>query len=326
MLRPMTSGEVLDLALRAFRYLGGPILRLSAVPALLCYVVIAFFTAFVLPSIYLTRNPQSIEFQVLEVIFVLVVALFIALPLWLLGISYISGLVTRLISDFILGQSVDIESATQNARQSLKTVTWTVVGTFIASFSILAIAVGLLLLAALLEGRSDPNSALPAVVAALATIAVFVGFLALPFVMSRQALAPAIAVLEGATGRAAARRSVALLKGTKTQESASGKMWMLWLLATCVFLAVSLGTYASIWILELPNLIRSGLGATFAADVAVAALEMLPVYLSLWVLIPLWSSATTILYYDRRIRLEGYDIELLSLDARRTSRQSRFQL
>jgi hypothetical protein len=46
----------------------------------------------------------------------------------------------------------------------------------------------------------------------------------------------------------------------------------------------------------------------------------------LWVLIPVWCTTTTILYFERRIRLEGYDIELLARDMVRSRKESRFEL
>lgn len=325
-LRPMTGGEALDLALRAFRAVGAPILRLSAVPALCCYLVVAFFGAFVAPGLFWTKDPQSLQTQAFEVLFVFGVGVFVALPLFLLGVSYISGLVTRLVSDFVLGNVPDETTAVFNARRSLWAMcaaSFQMVGSTVLT---IGISFGLLFLSAFLEPLTNETNAWPAVIAFVASVGLFVGFLIFPALMSVQALAPAVAVLEGRRAREAARRSRELMKGTRYQESGTGKILMLWFVCLIVFVAIYLGTEISIGVFNISGLIQSWVGSSLFGQVLQRAVAMLPLYFCLWILIPLWCATTAIIYYDRRIRLEGYDIEVLSMDARRTSRQSRFQL
>lgn len=326
MLRPMSNGEALDLALRSFRAVGAPILRLSAVPTLFCYLVLVFFSVFVAPGLFWTKDPQSLSVQAGEVAFVFAMALFVAFPLFMLGISYTSGLVTRLVSDFILGNQPDEVSATSNARQSLFTMSWASLLTIATALLIIGTSFTLLFLSAYLEPLTNETNAWPAVVAFVASVGLFVGFLAFPVTLSTQALAPAAVVLEGLRGRYATRRSRFLMKAGPFQEAGSGKMVMLWLVSIFIFLAIYLGTTMAFEIVNIDGFIDGWLGIGNLSQIAHRMVGMLPFYLSLWILIPLWAATTTIIYYDRRIRLEGYDIEVLSMDARRTSRQSRFQI
>jgi len=55
-------------------------------------------------------------------------------------------------------------------------------------------------------------------------------------------------------------------------------------------------------------------------------LELFPLFLAIWIIIPVWCTTTTLLYYERRIRLEGYDILALAQEVWRADRQSRFQV
>lgn len=326
MLRPMTSGEALDLALRAFRAVGAPILRLSALPILCCYLVISFFNVFVAPGLFWTKDPQSLQTQALEVVFVFGIGAFVAFPLFILGVSYVSGLVTRLVSDFVLGNRPDEVTAVENARNSvfsMASVSFRMIGGALVT---VAVSFGLLFLSAFLEPLTNETNAWPAVTAFIASVGLFVGFLIFPFALSSQALAPAIVVLEGLKSGAAGKRSRALMKGNRFQESGSGKMTMLWMVCIFVFIAIFSGTEIAFAIFDIPGIVHGWFGATLFGQVVDRAMAMVPFYLCLWVLIPLWCATTAIIYYDRRIRLEGYDIEVLSMDARRTSRQSRFQL
>jgi hypothetical protein len=56
------------------------------------------------------------------------------------------------------------------------------------------------------------------------------------------------------------------------------------------------------------------------------AVGLVPLFLWVWTLVPIWATTIAIIYYERRIRLEGYDIEALAADVWRTSRQTRFEL
>ena len=52
---------------------------------------------------------------------------------------------------------------------------------------------------------------------------------------------------------------------------------------------------------------------------------LLPYFLSLWVTIPVWAVTVTIIYYERRVRLEGYDIEALAQDVWHPNREDRLR-
>jgi hypothetical protein len=55
------------------------------------------------------------------------------------------------------------------------------------------------------------------------------------------------------------------------------------------------------------------------------ACDLIPIYLTLWVCVPVWAVTVTIIYYERRVRLEGYDIEALAADVWRPERENRLR-
>jgi hypothetical protein len=50
------------------------------------------------------------------------------------------------------------------------------------------------------------------------------------------------------------------------------------------------------------------------------AFDLIPPFLIIWTLLPVWASVITIVYYERKIRLEGYDIDVLASEISRSSR------
>jgi hypothetical protein len=93
-----------------------------------------------------------------------------------------------------------------------------------------------------------------------------------------------------------------------------------------LFLFVYGGITGCLSIAGYPENIRGLIGGWPFSPVLVEALGVLPYFLVIWTLMPLWAIATTIIYYDRRIRLEGYDIEALAEDVWRADRSRRFEL
>jgi hypothetical protein len=166
----------------------------------------------------------------------------------------------------------------------------------------------------------------PAFVVILGVIALIVGFVVLPVVLSLHALSTPACILEGLGAGRSARRSVELLKGTPWQPSGHGTVWLLLVVVGFLLLMLMAGVGTSVSLIQL--LEREGvlLPIPVLGVVVEKATELLPWFLAIWSLVPVWCVTTTILYYDRRVRLEGYDIETLAREVWRTDRQSRFEL
>lgn len=63
-----------------------------------------------------------------------------------------------------------------------------------------------------------------------------------------------------------------------------------------------------------------------AHDIVAAAFAYIPWYLVIWVSVPMWSTVCTVLYFERRVSREGYDIEVLAQEVWRNTPGHRFQL
>jgi hypothetical protein len=322
----MGTGELLDLSSRLYQTMGPTILRLTAVPTLACVASVAFVLDYVLPAFGVTRAPESVGAQVGEAAVHLFVALGIASPLFLLGLSYSMGIVVALVSDYMLGNLPDPENAVRTARRSLRTTLLVNLYEVLVGWSGVIAATFFLMLSALLSESMPQDNLAAGGVAALAVFSYIVGFLVLPFVLGRHLLAAPAAIVERLATVAAIRRSTELLAGTRWQPSGYGAVMALIGLVMCLLVLVTTGIALSIGIVG--SLEESKLFTDYPVlgELLAKIGHLIPWYLAIWTLVPVWCATATILYYERRIRLEGFDIESLAKDVWRTDRQSRFEL
>jgi hypothetical protein len=323
MLRPLASGERLDLAMRVYRAVGLPILRQTAVPMVMVYLVVAFYLAFVFPRFFLTRDPDSVAVQAGEAAFTLAASLFVALPLLLQGASYAVAVVTRLTADCLVGEVPDEGAAAATARRLLPRMVLLNLRTVLSGAFVLFGALALLLLSALLA-RFEAWFVLLSALLGMAGIAF--SAIAMLIVVARHSLAPAALVLEKAPPGLAVRRSLDLLRHQNPHGSGYDGLTSVFGLTAVLAAVVGIGFGMAFGLVPVADLVPQLLGTSLPARALQDAAERIPWFLALWLATPAWAVATTILYLDRRIRLEGYDIDILQQDVRRSHREGRFQL
>jgi hypothetical protein len=325
-LRAMQSSEVIDTAIRVYQILGWTFLKITIVPTLFCVAAVAFFLRYVWPSYFITQSPTSNAQQMAEVATTTGLALFVAAPLFIIGVSYTSVIVTHLVSDYMVGNAPSAEAAEAKGRQLMgKLFLLNLRETLLASGGIL-VSLGLLALSSYIASVTSENDAAAALVLIVAWIGLVVGVVFFFYIISKHALAPAILTLENTTVRAASKRSSVLLKSYGFHGSGGGTVWLLYALLLVLWLLVGVGISQSLELFGFPQNMRGLISALPFAPVILEALLLLPTFLVIWTLTPVWAATTTIIYYDRRIRLEGYDIEALAEDVWRADRSRRFEL
>jgi hypothetical protein len=324
-LRPLKTSEALDLAARAYQQTGWPMLQVVALPSLFCLAGFAFFWSYAFPSMWETRDAANAATQVGEAALAMALGLFVALPLFLIGAAYSMAVTTRLVADFMVGHVPNIPAALKAAQGKLgalfKTLLWQM---WVGSIFFL-VAVGLLMTSALITVSNPDALGGPAAIAAVATIAFGFGYAWVPVVVCRGALAPAVMMLEDLKPRECLRRSAALLKGERGPSGYETLVNGLVLIGL-LYLMGGWGMFALAESLGIGTWLADTVVGSQWSDVLNAMFAYLPWYLVIWVTIPLWSTITTIVYFERRVRKEGYDIEVLAQDVWRTDQSRRFQL
>lgn len=322
----METTEIMDLAMRVYQTFGLVLLRAAAVPALFCFAALTFWTQFVLPSLTVTSNAGNINAQIGEAMMSISLGVAVGGPLFLIGLSYASGVTVHLVADFIGGRLPNEEGAHAGARRAIGRMFWLNVRELVQAWSGIIIAFGALAASAMLSEVLSTQSLWSIVVALVAIFGFLIGLFVLPWVMARHALAPAAIVLEGKRPGEAVRRSIDLMKGTPWTPSGFGTVILLFFVELLLLFLIWMGASTSLGLFEVFDQARALADWPLVGTLLLKALELFPLFLAVWIIIPVWCTTTTILYYERRIRLEGYDILALAQEVWRVDRQSRFEL
>ena len=325
-LRTMSTSEVIDTAVRVYQQLGWTFLKASVLPALLIVVAVAFVLDFVAPSLLTTKDASSLSTQYGEVVFALGLAILVGGPLVIIGVSATTTMVTNLVSDYMLGNVPSIDGAIRAAKRTVTTLIRVHFWEFLLACSGIIVAFGLSILSSTLDTVTGQENVLAGLVALLALLGFCAGGAIFLVVVSRHALAAPVAVIEGLGPRAAGTRSVELMRGRGPIVSGYGHVWSLYIVLFFLSLLIAAGLSGFLGLIGFESRVASALDNLPYGGVFAKALGLIPVFLWVWTLVPVWATTVAIIYYERRIRLEGYDIEALAADVWRTDRQTRFEL
>jgi len=325
-LRTMTSGEVVDHAVRVYQQLGWTFLKASLMPTLLIVAAIAFVLDFVMPMLFTTKDASSMSVQYTEVVFAIGLTILVGGPLLIIGVSATTAIVTQLVSDYMLGNVPSIDGAIRAAKRTLGTLIRVHFFEFILACSGILAGFGLSILASMLDQSTNQDNVVAGLVALLAIFGFIIGGFIFLIVISRHALAAPVAVLEGLKPREASRRSVELMRGSGNIISGYSHIWILYGVLFLVSILVGSGLSGFMEVIGVYDRLAPVFDNIPYGGVILKGLELVPLFLWVWTLVPVWATTVAIIYYERRIRLEGYDIEALAADVWRTDRQTRFQL
>ncbi len=300
-LRTLRASEALDEALRTYRVLAPALLRRSAVPSVFVLASVLFWVRAFGPRLLTTNSPGDVTAQVGEAGFVLIVGLLIATPLLVFGIVEATLQAVALANPFREGLRADEIAASSAARRAFPRAFGAGLWTFALAGAIPLVSFGLMAAGSLLPSGNDDQTA--PVLAVLGVIGMFFGVLAAPWIVAAHALAPA-AVLRGDGAFAACRRSRRLMAGVGRVSGGYGMIWTVYI----VLLVAALAEWGGIRLLQssIP-----GSGALPGGGVFSEALSLGVPFVVAWTLLPLWGTSVAVIDAERRVRKEGYDVELL---------------
>jgi hypothetical protein len=79
-----------------------------------------------------------------------------------------------------------------------------------------------------------------------------------------------------------------------------------------VALVIYAGSYVSMNLSGVRGVIEEQTWGFAFQGLILGVIDLLPAYLMVWTLVPIWATAVTIIYFERRTRREGYDIDVLA--------------
>lgn len=321
-LRPLSGSEVLDLGTHIYRRIALSVLPRTFAPSMLCAAAIAFSTTFIQTNLLRTSAGTTGAGQFAEAAVAILLALFVGGPLFVVGVANASGPVIRLASDCMLGEEPNLKAADEAGAKAVGSLTTVMFSVVLRSLWVPM--AGILCLALSVFADSVPIFArfAGAVPAVLGFLGLAASLVIVPLIIHRTALAPVLAVLEGLKGKPAIKRASELMLSDKTLASTTGTSISFMLLALVLYLSISMGISAVFSLLNVGQLLSSFSPGPWAHALIIGLVKAFPFWLALWVILPFWGSVTTTLYYDRRVRLEGFDIQKLSEDITHADRQT----
>lgn len=300
----MRPTEVLDEALRTYRILAPMLLRRSAVPAVFVLASVLFWTRAFGPRLFTTTSPGDVAAQVGESVFIVVVALLVAGPLLVFGVAEGSVQCVALATAYREGRWEGEAVAAAAARRAFPRAFGAGLWAFAAAAFVPVVSFGLMALGGYVAGFTAQNDSAAGVFALMGGFGLFIGFFTAAWAVGAYALAPA-AALRGEGARAACRRSRRLMGGAGNVPSGYSTVWAVYGVLAIAAIAETSGIALAREILPFAAFVP---GAGLFGE----ALSLAAPFVVAWTLLPLWGAAVAVMDGERRVRKEGYDVELLA--------------
>lgn len=303
-LRTMRPTEVLDEALRTYRILAPVLLRRSAVPAVLVLASVLFWTRAFGPRLFTTNAPGDVAAQVGEAGLVLAAGLLVAGPLFVFGVTEGTLQAVALAGAYREGRWKGEAAAGAEARRAFPRAFGAGLLAFLTASAIPVVSFAMMAFGGLLAAATPSGDETPAFLAGVGGIGFFVGLIVAAWAGGAYALVPA-AALRGDGPRAACGRSRRLMRGDARVLGGGSTIWLVYF----VLFIAALAEWGGIALVRdyVPFAKVAPGGGLFSE-----ALGLASPFVVAWTLLPLWGTAVAVLDGERRVRKEGYDVELLS--------------
>ena len=312
-LRPLQLSELFDLSLRVYRTLGWRILVASAVQTLFTLAGLAFLFQYVVPGFIWTGQGTRPSGQVIEAALNMLLGVAVAGPLVLIGISLATTYIAPLVSDFMHGLPPNYKAAGEAQWKSAPRMLWVSVRESLLAASGTIVGGVLLFASWYLNQITGSENVIAGLVLVSGVIAICIGGVGALVILSTHALVAPVAAIEHVSAAVAGRRSRELMRARPYQGSGYDSVWSLYLLMGLLAGILIGGASALTEVIGISNW-AGALNLLTLRPIVEGAIDLVPIYVTLWVCVPVWAVTVTIIYYERRVRLEGYDIEALAAD------------
>jgi len=333
-IRSLKGSELFDSAFGLYRQNGLELLRLLAVPATVAFGLFLLAWEFVGKRLFFVGGESATPIQEAgEMVGLLFFGTACAAPLILLAYSYMSGAATLYMSDVYLGRRPNISAIHRQVMRRLLSLAALNFVLMVAALATLLIGFAFLFGSALIDSSTSNNEAFAGVVSLLGVIGILAGIVLFPVIFIRLSLAPVALLAEGLGPIAAIKRSTQLMSGKSAYNpqmigSASPGPTVLMLLLTTLLLQLLLWGSLQIPASLLEQyLLSQGVAAGSAfLKTLYAALSLFGGFASFILTHPFFVAGIALVYFNRRIYSEAFDIDLLAQSIWKHDRSVDFDL
>jgi hypothetical protein len=308
-LEPMSTGDVIDRAVRLYRRNFSPLIAIVAVPSIIGYLVGLALSSGYAQLLGSVVNPSS-SLQGAGVI-LLMIGL-IGYPFWFFAQVFTLTGLARVVGDHLMmGETITFRKCFAAARSRVGDVILMTLLLF-AAMMIIGVAFFLIVFAVMMvaaiivgvtSGAGMPQWLGVTVLVILLVVAIAGGITLALIVAARIVLLPQVVMIEGQSTGSSLGRSFRLGGGNWHRVGAI--MLFAYFISLSLLAALTLPVALG---LEWFNISSVEFAQTPAGDAIYSAFTQIANVLSL----PIWAVSFTLLYLDNRVRKEGYDMELLA--------------
>ena len=256
------------------------------------------------PRLFTTASPGNASAQIVEAAFVFMAAVVVAGPLFVLGVAEATTQSVALArADRETGVG-DERSPIERARFAFPRAFGAGLLAYGAVCVVPAFSFGLMAAGGYLAGVTSGNDATAGLLALAGGFGLLFGLLFALWAIGAYALAPACA-LRGAGVRAALGESRRLMAASGGVSGGLGAVWVVYGVLGIAVIAETVGLSLAVELLPLA-------GAIPGAGLFAEAISLGTPFVVAWTLLPLWGVAVAVIDVERRVRKEGYDVELLA--------------
>lgn len=325
MSQPSSTAEQLDAITYIARCLGSLFIRSTAGPMVIAYLTILVLQNAFLPAIFSVDAGRTSPIdQISQVTSSVIAALLFGLPLMLGSLAYAQSLIALLTTQFLLGETPSLPKAQGIVLDRWKLITKCQL--LLAARSLVMPFICLVLFAV---GSFGEDSTLTGVSSTLAMFTLLLSIVWVPSIATHNALVPIIAVTEDVTARQSFKRNSELLSQVKigsvvVHRSGKELMGQIWALIFLLAVVSGFGYGSLLSMFDIAVEAQRIFQSEGSGAIVRSIITMIPWFLALWCAVCIWSVAIAVVYFDRRIRLEGLDIDLLAKEANHRTRGSDF--
>ena len=307
-LEPISTGDVIDRAVRLYRRNFTPLVAITAVPTLIGYVVSLMFWSGYTSVLTSTTSSRGVSATAI----LMLVLGGLGYPLWAYALLLTVSGMSRVVGDHLmLDEPITLRRCFAAIKRRLGAITLMgllSVAMLFATYIVVSIVMFVLLLlvgliVGVLAAASLPQWVATVALVVTVIVAVALSLLLICVVVARVVFLPQIVMIEGQSAGNALGRAIRLGKGNWYRVGAIALFTNF----------VSMSMLAAFTLPLLTALYFYGvLSAEFFVSPTWSILYTSFGQISNLLSLPIWIVSFTLLYFDSRVRKEAYDLDLLA--------------
>ena len=307
-LQSMLSASTFESTTTIFRKLSGKIYGKTLLPSALIYSVIVLNFQVLIPRLFLTSRPNDTRFQILEAGIVLLLMVMTSVPVLIIGLSSILNTVTHHVVAHFNQRSAAPQEIENRCDQTGYEM-FKLCSRILFRISIWPVSAAIFFGAtSLVSGESNaamiiyPLSAIFMVISLIMPLVYFL----------RDLLAPTALIAEKISPKEALARSKQMSKAHRGVAAGSDMTLGMTIVIGILGLIFS-GSLAILYqMLPIYAILERLMGDSPLAEVWRNFIGGIPFFAVFAFLFPMWCVSSSVSYFERRIRAEGYDIHLMN--------------